>query len=162
VFALNSRSIYLIFLIDFISAFFIRTVSLISIRVYFFSNSYIVNEKFFRRFLLLVMLFVASMFLLIFSPNMVSILLGWDGLGVTSYLLVIYYRRNKSYNAGILTAITNRLGDVGLLMCIGIITVVGDWTITYMSFFTNRVGSWFLILLILSACTKSAQIPFSA
>lgn len=56
--------------------------------------------------------------ILILSPNLISILLGWDGLGLVSYCLVIYYQNVKSFNAGILTALSNRLGDVALLMSI--------------------------------------------
>lgn len=70
------------------------------------------------RFILLVVLFVLSMYLLIIRPNLIRILLGWDGLGLVSYCLVIYYQNVKSYNAGILTALTNRIGDVALLMSI--------------------------------------------
>jgi len=81
---------------------------------------------FFRRFIIIVLLFVISIYLLILSPNIISLLLGWDGLGVTSYLLVIFYQRKKSYNAGIITAITNRLGDVGILICIGLFFLLGD------------------------------------
>ena len=77
-------------------------------------------EKHFLRFHLLVMAFVLSIVLLITSPNLVSLLLGLDGLGVTSYLLVIYFQRTKSFNAGLLTALTNRVGDVLILIAIGI------------------------------------------
>ena len=81
-----------------------------------FSQAYIAQEKFFLRFHLLVGLFVLSIVLLILSPNLVSLLLGWDGLGVTSYLLVIYFQRSKSFNAGFLTALRNRVGDVLILV----------------------------------------------
>ena len=57
---------------------------------------------------------------MILSPNLIRLLLGWDGLGVTSYLLVCYYIREKRFNARILTALTNRVGDVGILLCIGL------------------------------------------
>jgi len=93
---------------------------------------------------------------------MISLLLGWDGLGVTSYLLVIFYQRNKSYNAGILTALTNRLGDVGLLISISLTVYIGSWTYLFINR-DNRTFSQVLIyLIIISACTKRAQIPFSS
>jgi NADH-ubiquinone oxidoreductase chain 5 len=76
------------------------------------------EDKFINRFILLVLMFVFSIILLIISPNLISILLGWDGLGLISYCLVIYFQNVKSYNAGILTALSNRIGDVALLISI--------------------------------------------
>ena len=108
------------------------------------------------------MLFVISIYLLILSPNIISLLLGWDGLGVTSYLLVIFYQRKKSYNAGMITAITNRLGDVGILVCIGLFFMLGDWTYLYISSRSFYLQSFLIFILMLSASTKRAQIPFSA
>jgi len=70
-------------------------------------------------FFSLVALFVASMVVVILSPSLIGILLGWDGLGLISYCLVIYYYNFRSYNAGMITGVTNRLGDVGLLLRIG-------------------------------------------
>jgi len=63
-------------------------------------------------------MFVLSIILLIISPNIISILLGWDGLGLVSYCLVIYYQSAQSYNAGMLTALSNRIGDVCILLAI--------------------------------------------
>merc|ERR1711935_1307563 len=60
--------------------------------------------------------------MLIISSNLIFTLVGWDGLGVSSYLLVIYYGSTKSYNAGILTVMTNRFGDVLLLLMVGSFT----------------------------------------
>ena len=159
---ISSSVIYLTFIIDSMSLYFIRLVRLVSGSVIIFRSSYIMSEKFFSRFIFLVFMFIISIFLLILSPNIISLLLGWDGLGVTSYLLVIFYQRNKSYNAGILTALTNRLGDVGLLVSISLIVYLGSWTYLYINI-NNRTYSQILVyLIIISACTKSAQIPFSA
>jgi NADH-ubiquinone oxidoreductase chain 5 len=71
-----------------------------------------------NRFIMLVLIFVLSIVLLIVRPNLIRILLGWDGLGLVSYLLVIYFQNVKSFNAGILTALSNRIGDVMLLLSI--------------------------------------------
>ena len=124
--SINSRNIHLIFILDNISISFLFLVSLVSGRVIIFSTSYMMSEKFFSRFIILVFFFIISMFLLILRPNLIRLLLGWDGLGVTSYLLVVFYQSNKSYNAGILTAITNRLGDVGLLISISFFIYLGN------------------------------------
>jgi NADH-ubiquinone oxidoreductase chain 5 len=57
------------------------------------------------------MMFVVSIIFLIISPNVTSILLGWDGLGLVSYLLVIYHQNMRSYGAGMLTVLSNRIGE---------------------------------------------------
>ena len=108
------------------------------------------------------MSFIRSMFLLILRPNIISLLLGWDGLGVTSYLLVIFYQSSKSFNAGMLTALTNRLGDVGLLSCLALISYYGDWRFIFNNRCSISYSRGVVLIIILSACTKRAQIPFSA
>lgn len=92
-------------------------VLLISSIVIFYITEYIRGEKYFYRFTMLVYLFVLSMVFLILSPNIIRILLGWDGLGLVSYCLVIYYQNVKSANAGMLTILSNRVGDVAILLC---------------------------------------------
>lgn len=93
-------------------------VLIISSIVIIYSGSYIANDKTIIRFIILVFLFVLSIVLLILSPNMISILLGWDGLGLVSYCLVIYYQNVKSARAGLLTVLSNRIGDVAILLAI--------------------------------------------
>ena len=66
-------------------------VFIISSLVILYSDDYIFGDLNIVRFILLVLMFVVSMMFLIISPNVISILLGWDGLGLVSYLLVIYY-----------------------------------------------------------------------
>lgn len=103
-------------LLDWISLTFIGLVSLISSIILMYRTYYIGGDKFIVRFIFLVYLFVLSMLLIIISPNLIRILLGWDGLGLVSYCLVIYYQNIKSANAGILTVLSNRVGDVALLL----------------------------------------------
>ena len=65
-----------VFIFDFISLYFVSLVRLVSGRVMIFSTSYIINEVFFGRFISLVLRFIASIFLLVFRPNIIRLLLG--------------------------------------------------------------------------------------
>jgi NADH-ubiquinone oxidoreductase chain 5 len=106
------------FLFDWMSLIFIGFVFIISSLVILYRDDYIHDDFNLSRFILLVLMFVLSIIFLIIRPNMISILLGWDGLGLVSYCLVIYYQKVRSYNAGMLTVLSNRVGDVLLLMVI--------------------------------------------
>lgn len=83
------------------------------------------HDKTCDRFIILVLLFVISIMFLILFPHIIVLLMGWDGLGVTSFVLVIYYNNPKSLGAGIITALTNRVGDVMLLITIALIISQG-------------------------------------
>nr|AQT26300.1 NADH dehydrogenase subunit 5 [Drosophila melanogaster] len=162
--SLNSMSIVMTFLFDWMSLLFMSFVLMISSLVIFYSKEYMMNDNHINRFIMLVLMFVLSMMLLIISPNLISILLGWDGLGLVSYCLVIYFQNIKSYNAGMLTALSNRIGDVALLLSIAWMLNYGSWNyIFYLEIMQNEfemlmIGS----LVMLAAMTKSAQIPFSS
>nr|YP_010952600.1 NADH dehydrogenase subunit 5 [Dolbina tancrei]WMQ52946.1 NADH dehydrogenase subunit 5 [Dolbina tancrei] len=160
----NSVSIVMSILIDWMSLLFMMFVFMISSVVIYYSKSYMNSDLNLFRFIILVLLFVFSMILLIISPNIISILLGWDGLGLVSYCLVIYYQNLKSYNAGMLTALSNRIGDVLILMVISWMMNYGSWNyIFYLNFMKNDlIMSFISIMIIMAAMTKSAQIPFSS
>nr|YP_009236659.1 NADH dehydrogenase subunit 5 [Telchinia acerata]AMJ17117.1 NADH dehydrogenase subunit 5 [Telchinia acerata] len=162
--SLNSMSLVMTILLDWMSLLFMMFVSLISSSVIYYSGSYMKSELNLNRFIYLVLMFVFSMMLLIISPNMISILLGWDGLGLVSYCLVIYYQNNKSYNAGMLTALSNRIGDVMILILISWMLNYGSWNyIFYLNFMSNEYSMKIIsFLVIIAAMTKSAQIPFSS
>nr|YP_010230455.1 NADH dehydrogenase subunit 5 [Rhodinia fugax]QSV08496.1 NADH dehydrogenase subunit 5 [Rhodinia fugax] len=162
--SLNSVTVVMSILLDWMSLLFMSFVCLISSVVIYYSKSYMSSELNLDRFIILVLLFVFSMILLIISPNMISILLGWDGLGLVSYCLVIYYQNLKSYNAGMLTALTNRIGDVFILMVISWMLNYGSWNyIFYLEFMKNDLVMMIIsIMIIMAAMTKSAQIPFSS
>lgn len=152
------------FLFDWISLIFISFVLLISSLVIFYSNQYMAEDFNVNRFILLVLIFVISIIILIIRPNLIRILLGWDGLGLVSYCLVIYFQNVKSYNAGILTALSNRIGDVALLLAIAWILNYGSWNYIFYLDIINKSFEIIIIgsLVILAAITKSAQIPFSS
>nr|AHN52522.1 NADH dehydrogenase subunit 5 [Asota plana lacteata] len=160
----NSISIVMSILLDWMSLLFMMFVFLISSVVIYYSKSYMSSELNLSRFIILVLLFVLSMMLLIISPNIISILLGWDGLGLVSYLLVIYYQNLKSYNAGMLTALSNRIGDVLILMVISWMMNYGSWNyIFYLELMKNDYEMLMISsMIIMAAMTKSAQIPFSS
>lgn len=163
IFSLNSSSVIITFIFDWISLRFMGLVIIISSIVLFYRAFYISGDKFFVRFIILVYLFVLSIVFLILSPNIIRILLGWDGLGLVSYCLVIYYQNIKSANAGMVTILSNRVGDVAILLCISWLINFGSWNFFYTQFIysVNDTGL-VLILVILAAITKRAQIPFSA
>nr|QVM79238.1 NADH dehydrogenase subunit 5 [Grammoptera ruficornis] len=161
---LNSSMIEMVILLDWMSLLFMSFVLFISSMVIYYSKEYMELDNSLSRFILLVIMFVFSMMLLIISPNLISILLGWDGLGLVSYCLVIYYQNIKSFNAGMLTALSNRIGDVALLMSIAWMLNYGSWNyIFYLDLMKNDFYMELIsYLVVLAALTKSAQIPFSS
>ena len=154
----NSDLIFPIIL-DRYGLIFSFTVLFISSNVINFSNYYIQDEVFIKRFVHLVLLFVLSINFLIFIPHIIGLLLGWDGLGITSFVLVIYYQNYKSLAAGIITALRNRVGDVIILLRIGWSINQGHWQVLNINY--NRFSFLIIILIIVAAITKRAQIPFS-
>lgn len=160
---INSSLIEITILFDWISFIFMSFVSLISSMVIFYRKEYILIDKRLNRFILLVLIFVLSIIFLIISPNIIRILLGWDGLGLVSYCLVIYFQNIKSYNAGILTALSNRIGDIIILLSIAWILNLGSWRyIFYLDLKIDFDIQIISLLVIIARITKSAQIPFSA
>nr|QWL15086.1 NADH dehydrogenase subunit 5 [Xenostrongylus variegatus] len=161
---INSLCINMVLLLDWMSLLFMSFVLFISSMVIYYSDEYMYGDINLNRFIMLVVMFVLSMMLLIISPNLISILLGWDGLGLVSYCLVIYYQNIKSFNAGMLTDLTSRIGDVFLLMSIAWMLNFGSWNyIFYLDFYKlDYIMQLITYMVIIASMTKSAQIPFSS
>nr|YP_003856676.1 NADH dehydrogenase subunit 5 [Euchorthippus fusigeniculatus]ADK77617.1 NADH dehydrogenase subunit 5 [Euchorthippus fusigeniculatus] len=163
-FSLNGSMVVMTFIFDWMSLVFMSFVMYISSLVIYYSEDYMSGEMNMNRFVMIVLMFILSMGFLIISPNLISILLGWDGLGLVSYCLVIYYQNVKSYSAGMLTALSNRIGDVAILISIAWMLNFGGWNyIYYYDFICDSFEMKVItMLIILAAMTKSAQIPFSS
>nr|YP_010865786.1 NADH dehydrogenase subunit 5 [Sclomina xingrensis]WGT89868.1 NADH dehydrogenase subunit 5 [Sclomina xingrensis]WGT89881.1 NADH dehydrogenase subunit 5 [Sclomina xingrensis]WGT89894.1 NADH dehydrogenase subunit 5 [Sclomina xingrensis]WGT89907.1 NADH dehydrogenase subunit 5 [Sclomina xingrensis]WGT89920.1 NADH dehydrogenase subunit 5 [Sclomina xingrensis] len=161
--SLNSCSVMMTFIFDWISLIFLGCVFVISSMVVYYSESYMGSDVYKARFYFLVLMFVLSMMMMIVSPNLMSILIGWDGLGLVSYCLVIYFQNYKSYSAGMLTVLTNRVGDVAILLAIAWMMNFGSWHyIFYVSVWDSSWMMCLVLLIVLAGFTKSAQIPFSS
>nr|BDQ43701.1 NADH dehydrogenase subunit 5 [Metaphire tosaensis] len=159
-FNISSTPVMMTIIIDPTGTMFSSTVLLISANVLQFSTIYMKEDKFIDRFTVLVLLFVLSMNMLIFFPHLMILLLGWDGLGLVSFILVIYYQNPKSLAAGMITALTNRIGDVMLLLSIAWTLNQGQWNILHM--WETGSFTWQTAAIMLAAMTKSAQMPFSS
>lgn len=144
------------FVVDFLSIVFFNTLMIIVISVLYFSKEYINGEKLIFRFLLFTLLFISSIVFFIFGRSIFSLLIGWDGLGVTSFFLVLFFQNSSSWRARIKTALTNRLGD-GFLIIVFASLLLSSNIFTQKIFFLPIV---FTVLLILGSFTKSAQFPF--
>nr|WMM47476.1 NADH dehydrogenase subunit 5 [Sthenoteuthis oualaniensis] len=155
-----SSSVDFDLVVDWMSCSFSGLVCFISGCVMVFTISYMSGDSNLFRFTLTVMLFVLSMNFLIFIPSLISLLLGWDGLGLVSFCLVIYYQNSKSLAAGMLTVLMNRVGDCFILSAVSILVVLGHWNILCLWDFEGfMVVNLFIMI---AGMTKSAQIPFSS
>nr|YP_010043017.1 NADH dehydrogenase subunit 5 [Ampullaceana lagotis]QPC56776.1 NADH dehydrogenase subunit 5 [Ampullaceana lagotis] len=145
-------------ILDKISLSFSMVVTLISGCVFMFSTKYMEEDEFYWRFTWILLSFVISMNFLIFSGSLFFLLLGWDGLGITSFALIIYYQSKDSLSAGFQTLLVNRLGDVIIVSSSFFYVILGQF-----SFFAVSMSMSFLILVLsFAALTKSAQFPFSS
>lgn len=157
--SINGLDIYIPIIFDPMGLIFRFVVLFISINVVNFADYYMDGDIYLKRFIHLVILFVLSINFLIFIPHLMGLLLGWDGLGIVSFVLVIYYQNSKSLAAGIITALRNRVGDVILLLRIGWRLNQGHWQVLNISI--NSYSILIIFRIIIAGITKRAQIPFS-
>ena len=134
--------------LDSYSLSFFVLLGLVGLRVGTWSYYYMDKDPEYGRFFFLLSAFLITMVLLIFFSNLFMTLIGWDGLGVTSFLLVIFYKNRKRLGSGMITALTNRLGDSILLCCLGLFMLQ-----------ESQLG---LALFVCLSMTKRAQFPFSS
>ncbi len=132
---------------------FLIIVWVIRTRVLFFSCAYIRSYSI-QNFLLLYVRFIFSIVWLILNNNFYWIILGWDGLGVVSFLLIVYYINYESVNNGLFTLFQNRLGDLFFVLFILSILNRNIWI--NLSYISIRC------ILCIGAVVKRAQFPFNS
>jgi len=153
------------FLLDPLSVVMMLVVTGISALVTRFSVNYMHNEHGFTRYFTVLSLFVFAMLVLVMADSYLVMFLGWEGVGVCSYLLISFYRdRPASAQAGTKAFLMNRVGDAALLIAMFVL-VAHTGTLQYGEVFTQAsalprgVVEGVGLLLLLGATGKSAQLP---
>jgi NADH-quinone oxidoreductase subunit L len=172
------------FLLDPLSAIMILVVSGVGFLIHVYSVGYMAHDKEYSRFFTYLNLFTGSMLLLVLANNFLLMFVGWEGVGLCSYLLIgFWYKKQSAANAGMKAFIVNRIGDFGFLL--GVMLIF--WTFASLNFrevfesafgyfqsthgggndfvfndiFNLGAGAFTLItvFLFIGATGKSAQIP---
>ncbi len=153
------------FLVDPLSLVFLLIITGIGFLIHVYSIGYMHEDEGFSRFFTYLNLFIFFMLLLVLGNNYLIMFVGWEGVGLCSYLLIGFWFKNNAYNKAANKAfIMNRIGDLGFLLGITLIfTTFGS--ITFGEVF-DKAGSvptatitTIAILLFIGAMGKSAQLP---
>ena len=156
---------------DPLSAIFLLFVTGIGFLIHVYSIGYMWEDDGFWRFFAYLNLFMFMMLTLVLSNNYLGLFVGWEGVGLCSYLLIGYYGHKKSAGDAAKKAfVVNRIGDFGFLLGIFFLFSVFG-TVDFTDLF-QKVGvmfpepevawgalSWIALLLFIGACGKSAQAP---
>ena len=145
-------------LLDSWSSLFSSVVCMITAVVFMFTSVYFSSFNKISYFIWITSLFVLSMLFLINFSDMFFVMLGWDGLGVVSFFLILYYQSPVSSFSALLTVIMNRLGDSILILVICIYFTMSHSTIFLYSSHSSILLSF---LLLAGLSTKRALFPFS-
>jgi len=157
--------------LDPLSSIFMLIVTGVGLCIFVFATGYMHGDPGFYRFFAYMGLFMFSMLVLVMGSNFLMMFVGWEGVGLCSYLLIGYYfDRQEAANASRKAFITNRIGDFGFALAIfGVIATFG--TSQYTDVFAQASGypleplghwgllSWIALGLFIGACGKSAQLP---
>ena len=153
------------FLIDPLSSWFLLIITGIGFLIHVYSVGYMHDDDGFSRFFTYLNLFIFFMLLLVLGNNYLIMFVGWEGVGLCSYLLIGFWFKNTSYNNAARKAfVMNRIGDLGFLLGI-ILIFITFGSITYGEVFAKAgtvptsVITSIALLLFIGAMGKSAQIP---
>ena len=155
-------------LYDPLSALFLLLITGVGSLIHVYSIGYMAHDPRRRRFFGYLNLFVAAMLTLVLAENYLVLFLGWEGVGLASYLLIGFWQHKHSAAAAAKKAfVINRVGDIGLALAISLMFVTfGTVSFSGVSALTGQASEGTLtalgLLLLLGACGKSAQVPLQA
>jgi NADH-quinone oxidoreductase subunit L len=154
--------------IDQLSVCFVLLISGVGSLIHIYSVAYMAEDPDRRRFFGYLNLFLASMLLLVVADNYLVLYVGWEGVGLASYLLIgFWYHKPSASTAAKKAFVMNRVGDAGLAL--GMFLMFSTFgTLSYAGVFAGApaasrgVLTAMGLLLLLGACAKSAQVPLQA
>ena len=156
------------FQLDQLSIVFVLLITIVGALIHIYSLGYMEHDPDKRKFFGFLNLFVASMLLLVLADNYLLLYVGWEGVGLASYLLISFWQYKPSAAAaGKKAFVMNRIGDIGLSLAIMLIfvtfgTVVFDEVFAVAGEASESTLTWIGLLLLLAAAGKSAQFPLQA
>jgi NADH-quinone oxidoreductase subunit L len=155
-------------LVDPLSICFVLLITGVGSLIHIYSVGYMADDPDRRRFFGYMNLFVAAMLLLVLADNYLGLYVGWEGVGLASYLLIgFWYHKPSAATAAKKAFVVNRVGDVGLALGMFVMFATLG-TISFAGVFaaTPAAGQGVLtaigLLLLLAACGKSAQVPLQS
>jgi NADH-quinone oxidoreductase subunit L len=155
-------------LLDQLSICFVLLISGVGTLIHIYSISYMAHDENRRRFFAYLNLFIASMLLLVLGNSYLNLYVGWEGVGLASYLLIGFWNKKPAYATASKKAfVMNRIGDMGLSFAIMIaFATMGTVSFDGVKESVDRVGTPALtamgIMLLIAAAGKSAQFPLQA
>ncbi|RNL62308.1 NADH-quinone oxidoreductase subunit L [Nocardioides marmoriginsengisoli] len=164
-FTAGSYSVNFDLLYDQLSAVFLLLITGVGSLIHVYSIGYMEHDERRRRFFGYLNLFVASMLVLVLAADYVGVFLGWEGVGLASYLLIGFWQQKPSAAAAAKKAfVINRVGDIGLSLGTALIFITfGSTSFAVVSAASSHASDGALtgigLLLLLAACGKSAQFP---
>ncbi len=164
----GSLNIHFAFQVDALSSLFLLIITGIGFLIHVYSTSYMGHDEGMVKYFAYLNLFVFSMLLLVLGANYLIMFIGWEGVGLCSYLLIGFWFKNRDYtNAAKKAFVMNRIGDLGFL--VGMLLILVNYgTLSYQEFFsklpaahteTSSMYNWIAFCLFIGAMGKSAQIP---
>ena len=154
--------------LDQLSMTFVLLITGVGTLIHIYSVGYMSHDHYRRRFFAYLNLFVAAMLLLVLADNYLLLYVGWEGVGLASYLLIgFWFVRETAAVASKKAFIVNRVGDVGLglavmLMFVTFGSVTFNGVLTNPSAASSTSLTWIGLALLLAACGKSAQFPLQS
>ena len=150
---------------------FAALTAFISVLIQLYSFSYLSGKQHFGFYFATLSIFTGAMCWLLLANNLFTIFLGWEVVGICSYLLVqFWFESERPLQAALRVILVNKLGDLALISFLGLLVSYGLENFVFQSlsvpqgsevFFMSDTGTVITVFLLLAACIKSAQFPFS-